>query len=120
MLGNPVVSPIVRLLDERGPKGPSAIARALGRRVPRVSGHLATLRGVDLVRYDRRGGATRYRLKHGPATKKILAALAAFVREAALPGISAASVLREFPKSCRLQMAPLRRERDPPHGAVCH
>ena len=85
VLGNPVVYATVQLLDECGAMSPSAIAKAVGRRLATVSAHLATLRTVDLVRYDRRGGATRYWLKHGPATKKILAALAAFVREAGPP-----------------------------------
>ena len=85
VLGNPVVYAIVRLLEEQGAMSPSAIARAVGRRLPTVSGHLAMLRTVDLVRYERRGGATRYWLKHGAVTKRILAALAAFIREAGPP-----------------------------------
>ncbi len=85
VLGNPVVYAIVRLLEERGAMSPTAMARAVGRRLPTVSGHLAMLRTENVVRYDRRGGATRYWLKHEPATKRILAALAAFVREAGPP-----------------------------------
>ena len=85
VLGNPVVYAMVQVLDEKGPMSPSVIAKLIGRSLPTVSGHLATLRGVDLVRYDRKGGNTRYWLKHGPATKRILLALAAFVREAGPP-----------------------------------
>jgi DNA-binding transcriptional ArsR family regulator len=81
VLGNPVVYAIVKLLDEQGPMSPSAIAAAVGRRLQTVSGHLAMLRTADLVRYERRGGNTHYWLKHGPATKELLAALATLVQE---------------------------------------
>jgi DNA-binding transcriptional ArsR family regulator len=81
VLGNPVVYATVRLLDERGAMSPSDIARTVGRRLQTVSGHLAMLRAADLVRYERRGGNTRYWLKHGAATRQILAALAALVQE---------------------------------------
>jgi DNA-binding transcriptional ArsR family regulator len=86
VLGNPVVYSMLLVLDDQGPMSPTAIAKAVGRRLQTVSGHLATLRSVDLVRYNRKGGATRYWLKHGPATGKILSALAAFVKEAGAPG----------------------------------
>jgi DNA-binding transcriptional ArsR family regulator len=76
-----VVYAIVWLLEERGPMSPSAIAAAVGRRLQTVSGHLATLRAVDLVRYERRGGVTRYWLKHGPATKRLLDALGALTQK---------------------------------------
>ncbi len=85
VLGNPIVYAMVRLLEDQGPLSPSAVAQSVGRRLQTVSGHLATLRAVDLVRYDRRGGHTRYWIKHGPATKRILTALAAFVKEAGPP-----------------------------------
>lgn len=70
----------MRLLDEHGPMSPSAIAKAMNRRLPTVSGHLAVLRASDLVRYDRRGGRTRYWLKHPRATRCLLGALAAVTR----------------------------------------
>ncbi len=82
VLGNPVVYTMVRLLDEEGAMSPSAIAKVVKRRLQTVSEHLATLRAVDLARYDRKGGNTRYWLKHGPATRRILTCLAAFVQEA--------------------------------------
>jgi hypothetical protein len=59
VLGNPVVYAMVAVLDEHGPLSPSAVATRAGRRLQTVSGHLATLRAVDLVRYDRQGGRTR-------------------------------------------------------------
>ncbi len=80
MLGNPVVYAMVRILEERGPLNPSGIAAAVHRRIQTVSGHLATLRAVDLVRYERRGGRTRYWLKHAPETRRVLAALRALVQ----------------------------------------
>lgn len=82
VLGNPVVYSIVQLLDEHGAMSPSAIAGAVGRRLQTVSGHLAMLRAADLVRYERRGGNTRYWLKHRGETGQLLAALTALVREA--------------------------------------
>jgi len=85
VLGNPVAYAMVRLLDERGPMSPSGVAEHVGRRLQTVSGHLATLRALDLVRYDRKGGRTRYWIKRGPATRRILRALAAFVKEAGPP-----------------------------------
>ncbi|HWP56690.1 MAG TPA: helix-turn-helix domain-containing protein [Candidatus Acidoferrales bacterium] len=81
-LGNPVVYSVVRLLHDRGPMSPTRIADAVGRRLQTISGHLAALRAADLVRYERRGGTTRYWLKHEPETVALLAALAALVRQA--------------------------------------
>ena len=80
VLGNPVVYATIFILEERGPMSPSDIAKAVRRRLPTVSGHLATLRGVDLVRYDRKGGQTRYWLKHAAEAKRLLAALQALVQ----------------------------------------
>jgi len=82
VLGNPVVYTLVRLLGERGPVSPSTLAAAVHRRLQTVSGHLATLRAADLVRYERRGGRTRYWLKHPAETRRILAALRALVQAA--------------------------------------
>ncbi len=81
VLGNPTVYAMVRLLDDQGPMSPSAIANAVNRRLQTVSGHLALLRASDLVRYDRREGRTRYWIKHAPATRRLLEALAAVTRE---------------------------------------
>ncbi len=83
VLGNPVVYAVVRVLDERGPMSPSAIAQAVRRRIQTVSGHLATLRASDLVRYDRRGRHARYWIKHSPETRRLLAALRALVSASA-------------------------------------
>ncbi len=80
VLGNPVVYAIILLLEEQGPMSPSDIAKSVRRRLQTVSGHLATLRGVDLVRYDRKGGKTRYWIKHTQETKRLLVALQAVVR----------------------------------------
>jgi DNA-binding transcriptional ArsR family regulator len=80
VLGNPIVYALVRALDERGPTTPSAMAAAIGRRIQTVSGHLAMLRTADLVRYERRGGFTRYWLKHAPETRRLLSALHALVQ----------------------------------------
>ena len=82
VLGNPVVYAMVQLLAERGPMAPSAIAKSVHRHVATTSYHLATLRTADLVRYDRKGGHTRYWLKHPDETELLLAALAALVRSA--------------------------------------
>lgn len=82
ILGNPVVYALVQLLDERGPLSPSTLAAAVHRRLQTASGHLATLRAADLVRYERRGGRTRYWLKHPVATRRVLAALQALVQTA--------------------------------------
>jgi DNA-binding transcriptional ArsR family regulator len=81
-LGNPVVYEVVQLLHARGPMSPTKIAGVVGRRLQTVSGHLAMLRAADLVRYERRGGVTRYWLKQGPETARLLAALAALVQQA--------------------------------------
>jgi DNA-binding transcriptional ArsR family regulator len=81
VLGNPVVYAVVQLLHDRGSMSPTEIAAAVGRRLQTVSGHLATLRAVDLVRYERRGGVTRYWLKHARETVRLLASLADLVRQ---------------------------------------
>jgi hypothetical protein len=81
-------------------------ATRVGRRLQTLSGHLATLRAVDLVRYDRQGGHTRphpapgrsagvpggpRRIAGGspllrrPQPRAGLGALAAFVKEAGPP-----------------------------------
>ncbi len=85
VLGNPVVYQMVGLLDAQGPLSPTAIARGVGRRLQTVSGYLAVLRAVELVRYERRGGRTRYWIKHGASTRRLLSALAAFVQASSRP-----------------------------------
>ena len=80
VLGNPVVYATILILKERGPTSQSDIAKAVRRRLPTMSGHLATLRGMDLVCYERKGGKTRYWLKHTQETKRLLMALRALIR----------------------------------------
>ncbi len=80
VLGNPVVYATVLILEEQGPMSPSDISQAVRRRLQTVSGHLATLRSVDLVRYDRQGGRTRYWLKHASEMKRLLSALRVLVQ----------------------------------------
>ncbi len=82
VLGNPVVYATVQLLAERGPLAPSAIAKSVRRHLATTSYHLATLRTADLVGYDRKGGTTRYWLKHPEETKHLLAALTVLVQSA--------------------------------------
>jgi len=60
----------------------SEIARAVGRRVSRVSNVLAALRLAEMVRYDTDGRRARYRLKHPREVRKLLDALAGFVNTA--------------------------------------
>jgi len=60
----------------------SEIARAVGRRVSRVSNVLAALRLAEMVRYDTDGRRARYRLKHPHEVRKLLDALAGFVNTA--------------------------------------
>lgn len=52
MLGNPIVYRMVVLLAQRGPLTPAELANMTGRSVQTVSGHLATLRVGDIVRYE--------------------------------------------------------------------
>ena len=72
LLGNPVVYQLVVFMDGNGPLTPSKLAKLTGRSVQTVSGHLAKLRGADVVRYDTRGKETRYWLKHTREMKELL------------------------------------------------
>ncbi len=54
--------------------------QAAGRSVQTVSGHLAKLRAVDLVRYDTAGKEVRYWLKHNGETRELLKALGKVVQ----------------------------------------
>ena len=75
MLGNPVVYQLVVLLNNGGAMTPSKLAKAAGRSVQTVSGHLAKLRAADMVRYDTAGKEMRYWLKHNGETRELLKAL---------------------------------------------
>jgi DNA-binding transcriptional ArsR family regulator len=75
LLGNPVVYQLVVLLDGGGTMTPSKLAKAAGRSVQTVSGHLAKLRAADIVRYDTAGKEVRYWLKHKGETRQLLKAL---------------------------------------------
>ena len=79
LLGNPVAFAVVKLLGENKELNPSAIARAVGRSVPRVSNVLGALRLVDVVRYDSDGKRNYYRLKHPREIRQVLAALSRVV-----------------------------------------
>jgi DNA-binding transcriptional ArsR family regulator len=80
LLGNPVVYQLVVFLDRGGPATPSALAKRAGRSVQTVSGHLAKLRALDVVRYDSAGKEVRYWLKHRGETRGLLKALEKVVR----------------------------------------
>lgn len=80
LLGNPVAFTVVRLLAEGKEMNTSAIAQAAGRSVSRISNILGALRLADVVRYETRGTSAQYRLKHSRETRKVLDALAAFVK----------------------------------------
>jgi DNA-binding transcriptional ArsR family regulator len=80
LLGNPVVYQLVLFLESGGPLTPSKLAKAAGRSVQSVSGHLAKLRGADLVRYDSVGKEVRYWLKHKGQTRELLKALGRMVQ----------------------------------------
>jgi DNA-binding transcriptional ArsR family regulator len=75
LLGNPVVYQLVVLLNNGAAMTPSKLAKAAGRSVQTVSGHLAKLRAADLVRYDTAGKEVRYWLKHNSETRELLKAL---------------------------------------------
>jgi DNA-binding transcriptional ArsR family regulator len=75
LLGNPVVYRIVILLNGEGPLTPAKLAEMTGRSVQTVSGHLARLRTADVVRYETKGGRTRYWLKQPGEMKDLLAGL---------------------------------------------
>lgn len=83
LLGNPIAFTVVTLLAEGKEMNTSQIAKAAGRSVSRVSNILGALRLADVVRYQTEGIYTRYRLKHPRETRKILDALAGFVKNAA-------------------------------------
>jgi DNA-binding transcriptional ArsR family regulator len=83
ILGNPIAFQILLALEREGPLTPGVLAQRVGRTVATVSLTLAKLRAIELVRYEAVGGRPRYRLKQGRETRRLLAALARFVRLAA-------------------------------------
>jgi DNA-binding transcriptional ArsR family regulator len=82
VLGNPLAFAVVQVLAENGEMSPGQLAAVLGRRLARVSNVLGALRLAEIVRYDTKGGKVRYRLKHPRETRKLLAALGAFIEAA--------------------------------------
>lgn len=70
-LGNPLRFQIVEALKD-GKKTPAELASLFNRSVSTVSGHLAVLRSLDVVRYDSEAGRVYYWLKR----KQILDLLA--------------------------------------------
>ena len=82
LLGNPVIYQLIMLLEQGGAMTPSALAKLAGRSVQTVSGHLAKLRGADIVRYDSAGKEVRYWLKHRGETRGLLKALEKVVNSA--------------------------------------
>jgi DNA-binding transcriptional ArsR family regulator len=66
---------LIVLLEMGGSMTPSKLAKAAGRSVQTVSGHLAKLRAADVVRYDTAGKEVRYWLKHKGEVQGLLKAL---------------------------------------------
>jgi predicted transcriptional regulator len=84
LLGNPMAFAVVALLAETRQMSTSEIARAIGRSVPRTSNILGAMRLAELVRYETDGRHARYRLKHPREVRRVLDALAGFVKTAAI------------------------------------
>ena len=80
LLGNPIAFTVVSLLAEDKQMSTGEIARAIGRSVPRTSNILAALRLAEVVRYETEGRHAQYRLKHPREVRKILEALAGFIK----------------------------------------
>ena len=83
LLGNPVAYQLVVLLDGDGPLTQGKLAKITGRQISTISGHLAKLRAVDVVRYDTRGRQTRYWLKHKSEMRGFLKTMERVVRVSA-------------------------------------
>jgi DNA-binding transcriptional ArsR family regulator len=83
---NPVAFAVVELLANNNELNPSAISRAVGRSVQRVSTVLGALRLAEVVRYDSDGKRNRYRLKHPREVRSVLASLSRFVKVASVNG----------------------------------
>ena len=82
LLGNPITFAVVQLLAENKDLSPSEIAGAVGRSVSRISNVLGALRLAEMVRYDTDGRRARYRLKHPREVRRVIDALAGFVKTA--------------------------------------
>ncbi len=82
LLGNPLAYAIVQVLAENKELTPSAVAKAVGRSISRVSHVLGALRLAEIVRYETNGRHARYRLKHPREVRQILSALSQFVTSA--------------------------------------
>jgi len=79
VLGNPLAYSIVSLLAQNKDMTPTQIARGVGRSVSRVSHGLASLRMIEVVRYETNWKQASYRLKYLRQTRQILAALEHFI-----------------------------------------
>ena len=84
LLGNPVAFRVVALLAESKEMSTGEIALAIGRSVPRTSNILGALRLTELVRYETEERHARYRLRHPREVRKILDALAGFVKNTSI------------------------------------
>ena len=84
LLGNPIAFTVVILLAENKEISTGEIAKAIGRSVPRTSNILGALRLAEVVRYETEGRHARYRLKHPREVRRVLDALAGFVKTAAV------------------------------------
>lgn len=82
ILGNPTAFQILLLLQREGPLTPGDMARRVGRKVSTISMALGKMRGIELVRYDTRGGRTRYWLKQPRESRALLAGLSRVVHSA--------------------------------------
>jgi DNA-binding transcriptional ArsR family regulator len=80
LLGNPVAFTVISVLAENRQMSTGEIAGAIGRSVPRTSNILGALRLAEVVRYETEGRHARYRLKHPREVKRILDALAGFIK----------------------------------------
>jgi DNA-binding transcriptional ArsR family regulator len=84
LLGNPTAFAVVCRLAEGKEMSTSEIAGAVGRSVSRTSNILGALRLAEVVRYQTVGTQARYRLKHPREVRRVLDALAGFVKTAAV------------------------------------
>ncbi len=80
VLGEPAKCLIVDLLLKRGSLTVSEIVRRVRRSQPTVSHHLATLRSLEIVRYEARSDGVYYWIKYPKELKSVLESLRDFVQ----------------------------------------
>ena len=73
---------ILLLLERDVPLAPGEIARRVRRKVSTISITLGKMRGIELVRYESRGGRPRYWLEQPRESRALLAGLLRFVHTA--------------------------------------